>query len=199
MLFFNKIGEEISSIFTLWNGLDYGIALVAIGCTVFGIIRGFKSAVLPFFKHIAAFIVASRYYMDLIPWVKKRVFSLAGSGLTLQPLTGGEGAAGSLSLLGVMHATVAFLLLFSFVWIGLWLMQFSGRKLPNCRPVWAIERVAGTAIGFVQFLFLWCIICALLRAWPVGTLPKWVVTSSWVNKTGELILDVMVEEVKWQR
>ncbi|NOJ70304.1 CvpA family protein [Paenibacillus alvei] len=193
-LFFDKVWREVAAVFASWNVLDYIIVGAAVACMVLGAVRGFKSIALSLFGYMAAFIVAARFYVDFVPWVRKRVFTSTSSGTGAN--TGGD-ASLTASLMDTVHAVVAFLLLFTFVLVGLWLIRFALKKFTDVKPVRTVDRVTGAVLGLVQFIFLWCMIYILLRAWPAGAFRSWVDSSLWVDRTGKWMPDVMIEAVKW--
>ncbi|SYX85558.1 CvpA family protein [Paenibacillus alvei] len=193
--FINNVWMEIAAVFASWNGLDYAIVGAAIACIVLGAVRGFKSIALSLFGYIVAFIVAARFYADFIPWVRKRVFTTVSSGSGAEASGGGTPLA--TTFMDTVHAVVAFLLLFTFILAGLWLIRFALKKFTDVPPVRTVDRLTGAVLGLVQFVFLWCMIYVLLRAWPAGVFRDWVDASIWVNRTGKWMPDVMVEAVKW--
>lgn len=191
--FLHRLWGDIANAFAAWNGLDYVLAAAAAASVAWGAWRGMKSQLLSLIGCIVSFIVASRYYEDFVPWVRRRVFTPdSGSG------TGTGGTASSLSpaLLDTVHAVIAFILLFTFAMAGLWLIRFAIQKLTAVKPVRAVIGWS-RLVGLVQFAFLWCILYVMLRAWPAGAIRDWAAASVWMEWTGAWIPDAMAQAVTW--
>lgn len=196
-LFFDNLWNGIAAGIMAWNALDYIVAVAAMICIAWGAKRGLKAQALSLFGYIVAFIVASRFYDYFIPWVKKRLFTTSNQAASPEPPADGSGSILSSALMDTVHAVIAFALLFFFVLAGLWLIRFAWSKFTASRPIRTVDRLTGAVLGLIQFVFLWCILYVLLRAWPAGYIRTWVEASVWVDKTGQWIPDVMVEAVKW--
>ncbi|BFH70221.1 hypothetical protein J27TS7_20530 [Paenibacillus dendritiformis] len=192
----DKLRGDIANAFAAWNGLDYALAAAAAASVAWGAWRGMKSQLLSLIGCIVSFIVASRYYEDFVPWVRRRLFSPdGGSG----DGTGGMTSSLSPALMDTVHAVVAFILLFAFAMAGLWLIRFAVQKLTAAQPVRAVDRLIGALLGLVQFAFLWCILYVMLRAWPAGALRDWAAASAWMEWTGAWMPDAMAQAVTWAR
>lgn len=195
-MFFDNLWNGLAEGVMAWNGLDYIIAIAAVICIAWGAKRGLKAQALSLFGYIVAFVVASRFYDYFIPWVRKRLFATGKQAASPHPSADGAGSMTS-ELMDTVHAVIAFALLFFFVLAGLWLVRFALSKFTASGPIRTVDRLTGAVLGLIQFVFLWCILYVLLRAWPAGFIRTWVEESVWVDKTGQWIPDVMVEAVKW--
>ncbi|MDG0874432.1 CvpA family protein [Paenibacillus thiaminolyticus] len=192
--FLDRLWGDIANAFAAWNGLDYVVAAAGVASVAWGAWRGMKSQLLSLIGCIASFIVASRYYEDFVPWVRRRLFSPdSGDGGG----TGGTISSLSPTLMDTVHSVVAFILLFTFAMAGLWLIRFAIQKLTAAKPVRAVDRLVGALLGLVQFAFLWCIMYVLLRAWPAGAVRDWAAASVWMEWTGAWIPDAMAQAITW--
>lgn len=199
LIVLDKGWQAATAVFGSWNVLDYFIGAVAIGCVLLGAMRGFKPVARSLFGYLVAFFVAARFHADLVPWVRKRLFSTNGKGSEVgsNVMSGGTTLGAGASLMDTVHAIVAFLLLFTFVLAGLRLIRLALKKCTDVKSIRTVDRVTGAALGFVQFVFLWGMSYVLLRAWPPGVFRGWIESSVWVDRTGEWIPDIMIEVVKW--
>lgn len=192
--FLHRLWGAIANAFSAWNGLDYVLAAAAAASVAWGASRGIKSQLLSLIGCIASFIVASRYYEDFVPWVRRRLFSPdAGSGAGI----GGTTSSLSPALMEKVHAIVAFILLLTFAMAGLWLIRLVIQKLTAAKPLRAVERLIGALLGLLQFAFVWCILYVMLRAWPTGAIRDWAGASVWMEWTGAWMPDAMAQAVTW--
>ncbi|MGZ9583455.1 CvpA family protein [Paenibacillus marinisediminis] len=187
------IWNSVLNLFAAWNELDWLILIGLILCIIWGAYRGLRSLVLSLFGYAAAFIIAAKNYEYLIPWVRKRIFTNeVSTSSTISALEQGEAASQH-----VLHAVIAFSILFAFILLGLWLIRHLLTKMTSMRPIRRFDRYTGALLGIGQFICLWCIIYILLMAWPSGNVRSLAADSYWFAKTGEWLPIWFAEAVQW--
>ncbi|WP_195572013.1 CvpA family protein [Paenibacillus sp. 1001270B_150601_E10] len=184
--------HHLAAFWGQWNALDWLILFLCLCCIMIGAWKGLRSQALSLFGLIFAFIVAAKSYEYLIPWVKKRLFTNESSGAVITDLRIEHSAWNEL-----IHAIVAFSLIFGFVWSGLWLIRFALRKLSSVKPIRAFDRLCGGILGAVHFIWIWGLIYVLMMAWPSEALQHWTSASIWMRLTGEWAPVLLAEAVQW--
>jgi len=192
--FIQTIWKEIYTSFYNWNALDFILLLFASIALILGAIRGLKSQIFVLIGYVGAFIVAAHFYTDLIPWVRKRIFSTVQSKYPYEVVT--DGGTGSLPIYTI-HASIAFVLLFFFVWSAFWFTRLICKKFTVTRPIGIVNRLIGAAFGIIHFTFLWGVLYILLWIWPLGSIHHWVTSSVWMNHMQQWLPYMMIEAIKW--
>lgn len=177
-----------------WNGLDWLIVLLFGCCIAIGAWKGLRSQALSLFGLCFSFIVAAKSYEYLIPWVRKRLFTNQAGGSVMTDL---ETITTSWDKL--IHAIVAFIIIFGFIWSGLWLLRFALRKLSSIKPIRTFDRLCGALLGAVHFVWIWGIIYVLIMAWPSAALQQWTAASWCMKQTGEWAPFLLAEAIQWAK
>lgn len=188
-----KALSTIELTLTAWNMLDWLIVAALFMCIIWGAYRGLRSQLLSILGFLISFIVASRNYEYLIPWVRKRLFTdqPSASTATIRLLEEGQPAQQA------VHAVIAFSLLFIFVLVGLWLLKHLISRLSKVRPLRTIDRLVGALLGIIQFLFVWCIVYILFLAWPSGIMRDLADQSYWMHQSAEWLPIGFATAVQW--
>ncbi|WP_028593038.1 CvpA family protein [Paenibacillus assamensis] len=180
-----------------WNSLDILLTIIVVAFGLIGAVRGFKAKALSFLGWLIAFIVASRTYEYLIPWVRKQLFGVRTSAID-------ERAVGIDGLQftqqygeQMLHAGLSFGIMFGFTWIGLLLLKYCVARMSHVRSVRVLDRLGGAFIGVMQFFIVWGIGYVLLKSWPQPSVRQAIEHSQWAIKTSEWLPTVIAESIRW--
>lgn len=181
-----------------WNSLDILLSITIVMFGLIGAVRGFKAKALSMLGWLIAFIVASRTYEYLIPWVRKQLFGVRTSAYIDEGAVGIDGLQSAQNYgEQMLHAGLSFGIMFGFTWIGLLLLKYVIARMSHVRSIRVLDRLGGAFIGVMQFFIVWGIGYVLLKSWPQTTIRQVLEQSQWAIKTSEWLPSVIAESIRW--